>query len=180
MKALCNFTPYLYYSDLISFLVCIISLYLCISKQLYSSSYSVRIASLKGNHGYFSYKVKNKIRQSWTIYRVKYSCLSLLLFSTDYSFILFTLQNSSSYRKDISNRARNIVRRAEKQLLQDRVKCINAILQDNKGRIVASKSRLFSLVTNMTTLQRCIEFINKVREFNFIKVRDRQVNKFNR
>ena len=26
----------------------------------------------------------------------------------------------------------------------------------------------------------CIEFIKKVREFNFIKVRDRQLNKFNR
>ena len=86
----------------------------------------------------------------------------------------------SSYRKDISNRARNIIRRAEKQILQDRVKCINATLQDNKGRVVASRSRLFSLVTNTTTQQKCIEFIDKVREFNFIKVRDRQVNKFNR
>ena len=86
----------------------------------------------------------------------------------------------SSCRKDISNRARNIIRRAEKQLLLDRVKCINAILQDNKGRIVAIKSRLFSLVTNTTTQQKCIEIINKVREFYFIKVRDRQVNKFNR
>ena len=33
-----------------------------------------------------------------------------------------------SNRKDISNRARNILRRGEKQLLQDRVKCINGIL----------------------------------------------------
>ena len=68
----------------------------------------------------------------------------------------------SSYRKDISNRARNIIRRVEKQLQQDRVKCINAILEDNKGRIVASKSRLFSLVTNTITQQKCIEFIKGV------------------
>ena len=31
-------------------------------------------------------------------------------------------------RKDINNSAMNILRRAEKQLLQDRVKCINDIL----------------------------------------------------
>ena len=37
------------------------------------------IASLQGNHGYLFYKVinKNKIRQSWIIYRVDYSCLLL-------------------------------------------------------------------------------------------------------
>ena len=86
----------------------------------------------------------------------------------------------SSYRKDISNRARNIIQRAEKQLLQERVKCINAIHQDNQGRIADSKSRLFSLLTNTTTQQKCTEFIDKVREFNFIKVRDREVNTFNR
>ena len=45
---------------------------------------------------------------------------------------------------------------------------------------MASKSRLFSPVTNTTTQQKCIEFIDKVREFNFIKIRDRQVNKFKR
>ena len=49
-----------------------------------------------------------------------------------------------------------------------------------QGKIVASKSRLFSLVTNTTTRQKCKDFIDKVREFNFIKVRVRQVNKFNR
>ena len=45
---------------------------------------------------------------------------------------------------------------------------------------MANKSRLFSIVTNTTTQQQCKEFIDKVREFTFIKVRDRQVNKFNR
>ena len=39
---------------------------------------------------------------------------------------------------------------------------------------------LFSIVTNQTTQQQCIEFINKVREVRFNKVRDRQVSKFTR
>ena len=56
----------------------------------------------------------------------------------------------NSNRKDISRGARNIIRRTEKQLLQDRVKCINGFLQDNRGSIEASKSRLFSMVTNIT------------------------------
>ena len=84
----------------------------------------------------------------------------------------------NSNRKDIRGGAINIIRRAEKQLLQDRVKCINGILQDNVGSIVASKSRLFSIVTNTTIQQKCREFIDKVREVRFIKVRDRQVSKF--
>ena len=74
-----------------------------------------------------------------------------------------------------------MIRRAEKkQLLQDRVRCINAILWYNEGRIVASKSRLFSIVTNTMTQHKYKEFIDKVRDFEFIKVRERQVNKFNR
>ena len=83
-------------------------------------------------------------------------------------------------RKDINSEARNIIWRAEKQLLQDRIKCINGILQDNGGSIVASKSRLFFIVTDTTITTKCSEFINKVREVRFIKVQDRQVSKFNR
>ena len=30
-----------------------------------------------------------------------------------------------------------------------------------------------------TTIDKCIDFINKVREFRFVKIRDRQINKFN-
>ena len=39
--------------------------------------------------------------------------------------------------------------------------------------------KLLSIVTT-TTMDRCYEFINKVRESRFIKIRDKQVNKFNR
>ena len=80
MGALCNFIPYLYHSTLISFSgLYLFSVFLCLSKQLYLSSYTVRIALLQCSHGYFSHKVenKNKIRQSWKIYREKYSRLSI-------------------------------------------------------------------------------------------------------
>ena len=40
-------------------------------------------------------------------------------------------------------------------------------------------SRLLSLVTT-TSKDRCREFINKVREARFIKIKNRDVNKFNR
>ena len=41
------------------------------------------------------------------------------------------------------------------------------------------RSRLSSIVTS-TTMEKCNNVIKKVRESRFIKVRDRQVNKFNR
>ena len=61
MSALCHVIPYLYYSALISLYLSLLSsvafsilfLLLLISKCVYSSSYSIRIASLQGNHGYF-------------------------------------------------------------------------------------------------------------------------------
>ena len=60
MSALCHVIPYLYYSALISlyllslkFLCLALFLFLLISKHVYSSSYSIRIASLQGNHAYF-------------------------------------------------------------------------------------------------------------------------------
>ena len=70
--------------------------------------------------------------------------------------------------------------RAEKQLLQDRVKYINGILYDNEGKLDRSRSRLLSLVTTTTAKDRCIEMVNKVREFRCTKIKIRQVNKFSR
>ena len=64
------------------------------------------------------------------------------------------------------------------QLLQDRVKGINGILQDNAIKLDRCRSRFSSLVTK-TTVEKCTDFINNVREFRFIKIRNRQVNKFN-
>ena len=73
--------------------------------------------------------------------------------------------------------AKQIIHKAERQLLQDRVKGINGILQDNVIQLDRCSSRLSSVVT--TTMEKCTDFIKKVREFRFIKVRDRQVNTFN-
>ena len=78
-----------------------------------------------------------------------------------------------------STRAREIIHKAERQLLQDRVKGMNGILQENRIKLDICRSRLSSIVTR-TTMCMCTEFINKVRESRFIKVRDRQVNKFSR
>ena len=39
---------------------------------------------------------------------------------------------------------------------------------------------MLSLVTTITSKDRCIEFIIKVREARFIKIKNKQVNKFNR
>ena len=64
-------------------------------------------------------------------------------------------------------------------MLQDIFKGINGILWDNVIKLDICRSRLFSIVTT-TTMEKCTYFIKKVREFRFIKVRDRQVNKFNR
>ena len=75
---------------------------------------------------------------------------------------------------------REIIYRVEKQLLQDMVKCISGILCDNEGKLDRNRSRLLSLVTTTTAKDRCIVLINKVRESRFTKIKNRQVNKFNR
>ena len=78
-----------------------------------------------------------------------------------------------------SRRAKDIIHRTERQLLQDRVKGINGILHEHAIKLDRCRSRLLSLVT-ATTMDKCTDFINKVREYRFIKIRDKQVNKFNR
>ena len=87
------------------------------------------------------------------------------------------LKSTSNSR---SKRVSEIIHRAEKQLLQDRIKCINGILWDSEGKLDRSRSRLLLLVTTTTIKDSCIEFINNVREARFIKMQNRQVNKFNR
>ena len=85
-----------------------------------------------------------------------------------------------STRKDITKKAREIIYKVEKQLLQERVRYINVILDNNGKKLETSRSRLLSLVTTTTTYGKCTEFINNVRENRFIKIRERQVSKFNR
>ena len=79
----------------------------------------------------------------------------------------------------ISQGARKIIEKAEKQLLQDRVRCTNNTIEANGNTINNSRLRPASLVTNTTYLHRCSKFINKVREERFHKIKDGQVRKFN-
>ena len=78
-----------------------------------------------------------------------------------------------------TRRAKQIIPKEERQLLQDRIKRINSIMWDNTVRLDRCRSRLSSLVTS-TTVVKCTNFINKVRESRFTKARDKQVNKCNR
>ena len=76
-------------------------------------------------------------------------------------------------------RAKQIIHKAERKLLQQRVQAINNILWDNTVRLDRCRSRLAFLVTPSTT-EKCTNFTNKVRESWHIKVKDREIHKFNR
>ena len=102
--------------------------------------------------------------QQWEKWELRYSNYSnhrsCTLRCITKGIVLVSLKLNSR-RKDISSRARVIIYRAERQLLQERFRSINTILLDNGGRIATSRSRLFSLVTTSTMQLKCIEFINK-------------------
>ena len=78
-----------------------------------------------------------------------------------------------------SQGARKIIEKAEKQLLQDRVRCINKTTEESGNTIINSRSRLMSTVTNATDLDWCSKFIDKVKEDRYGKVKERQVRKLN-
>ena len=72
-----------------------------LSKYVYLSLYSIRIASLQGNHGYFSYivvnnKNKNKIRQGWKILQLSFTLLCTIICL----IILLTLHNNMRIAKN--------------------------------------------------------------------------------
>ena len=60
-----------------------------------------------------------------------------------------------------SRKAKQIIHRAERQLLQDRVNGTNGIPWDNAAKPVRCRPRLSSLLTT-TTMEKCTDFINKV------------------
>ena len=80
-------------------------------------------------------------------------------------------------KQNISTSARKKIERAEHQLMQDRVRGINNTIQASKDNGNYNKSRLASIVTQVD-LDRCINFIDKVRQERFNKVKARQVRKF--
>ena len=67
---------------------------------------------------------------------------------------------------------------AEKQLLQTRLKSINSLLDNNAKQLELTRSKIVSILTP-PNYQQCQEFIEKIKEKRFIKVRDRQVRKLN-
>ena len=77
-----------------------------------------------------------------------------------------------------TSRARQIIRKAEKDLLQARVKAINNILDQAARQTEECRTKLPS-ITSAKRLAECQGFINKVSGIRFIKVRQRQLNKFN-
>ena len=83
----------------------------------------------------------------------------------------------SKSKQFISANARKIIERAERQLMQERVRTINKTIQVNEDNGNHNKTRLASIVTQVD-LDRCINFIEKVRQDRFNKVKDRQVRKF--
>ena len=75
-------------------------------------------------------------------------------------------------------KARQIIRKAEKDLLQARVKAINNILDQVNREIEDCRAKLASIILE-ERLEQCQGFINKVSELRFNKVKQRQINKLN-
>ena len=78
-----------------------------------------------------------------------------------------------------TSRARQIIRKAEKDLLQARIKAINNILVQVDRQIQECRAKLASIISAVR-LEECQDFINKVSKFRFNKVRQRQINKLNK
>ena len=74
-------------------------------------------------------------------------------------------------------KARQIIKKAEKDLLQARVKAINT-LDIVAKQTEECRTQLASIIS-AEGLRECQGFINKVSEIRFTKARQRQLNKFN-
>ena len=76
-----------------------------------------------------------------------------------------------------TDRAKKIIRKAEKDLLQARIKSINSILDNAGKQTELCRSKLASIIST-ERLRECQGFIDKVGEIRFTKVKQRQQNKF--
>ena len=77
-----------------------------------------------------------------------------------------------------TEKARKIIRKAEKDLLQARIKAINSILENVTKQTEECRSQLASIISAQR-LRECQGFIDKVGEMRFTKVKQRQLNKYN-
>ena len=77
-----------------------------------------------------------------------------------------------------TEKAKKIIRKAEKDLLQARIKAINSILDNIAKQTELYRSQLASIISAQR-LRECQGFVDKVGEIRFTKVKQRQLNKFN-
>ena len=77
-----------------------------------------------------------------------------------------------------STRAKQILRKAEKELLQARIKSINFILDSTSQQLEECRSQLATIISTQK-LRECQDFVDKVSENRFNKVKQRQINKLN-
>ena len=76
-----------------------------------------------------------------------------------------------------TGRAKKIVRRAEKDLIQARIKSINNILDNIAKQSEECRSQLVSIIST-ERLRECQGFVDKVGEIKFNKVKRRPIKKF--
>ena len=77
-----------------------------------------------------------------------------------------------------STRANKILRKAEKDLLQVRIKSINFTLDNTFKQLEECRSQPAAIISTQR-LRECQDFVDKVGEIRFNKVKQRQLNKFN-
>ena len=77
-----------------------------------------------------------------------------------------------------STRAKQILRKAEKELLLARIKSINFILDNTSQQLEECRSKLATIISTQK-LRECQDFVDKVSENRFNKVKQRQINKLN-
>ena len=77
-----------------------------------------------------------------------------------------------------TRKASQIIRKAERQLLNECIRSINNMIEINMFRRDAHFHQL-ERELDQGILRECINFINKVRECRHRKVKDRQIKKFN-
>ena len=76
-----------------------------------------------------------------------------------------------------TTRAKKIIRKAEKELIQARIKSINNILTNVAIQLEQCRSQLVSIIST-DRLRECQGFIDKVGETRFNKVKNREIKKF--
>ena len=77
-----------------------------------------------------------------------------------------------------TEKARKIIRKTEKDLLQASIKAISSILDNVAKQTEECRSQLASIISAQR-LRECQGFIDKVGEIRFTKVKQRQLNKYN-